>query len=154
MGWIVMMVAVAGVGIAAVAWRTVRHHVATGGSDFWRWLDMELERARRYDHTVSIIRVTTGEGRFDTSANQLRCLRAMDHSTSLGDELWVLAPETDTGGAEALVDRLSHELGHRDLSVRVASFPLDGITRHALIEHIEGLTPTVHDRRRVLREAS
>lgn len=154
MRWIMVVVALAGVGTASFAWWTVRHQVVTGGSDFWRWLDLELERARRYDHTVSIIRVTTREGRFNTSADQLRCLRAMDHSTSLGDELWVLAPETDTRGAEVLVDRLSHELGHHELSVRVACFPVDGITRHALIEHIEGRTPMVHERQRALREAS
>lgn len=154
MRWIVIMVALSSVGIASLAWWTARHQVVTRGSDFWRWLDVELERARRYDHTVSIIRVTTSEGRFDTSADQLRCLRAMDHITSLGDELWVLAPETDTRGAGILVDRLSRDLGHRELSVRVACFPMDGITRHALLEHIDDRTPTVHARRRALREAS
>jgi hypothetical protein len=108
----------------------------------------EIERSRRYRHAFTLIRVAPGTearaprsrrvGRprrrrhlLDELADELRaCLRTGDVAWSEGSALYVLLPETDVTGADAVVERVRRAAG--DADVRVASFPEQGLTDHAL----------------------
>jgi hypothetical protein len=117
----------------------------------------EIERSRRYRHAFTLIRVepeqahatdirvprSRGVGRprrrrydpLEELAAELRaCLRTGDVAWSEGSALYVLLPETDVTGANAVVERFrrtAHPVA-RDADVRVASFPEQGLTDHAL----------------------
>jgi hypothetical protein len=62
------------------------------------------------------------------------CLRSGDVAWSDGSALFVLLPETDASGADAMLTRFRAAaravVGEPD--VRVASFPEHGLTHHAL----------------------
>jgi len=113
----------------------------------------EIERSRRYRHAFTLIRVapetdvqaprTRRVGRpgrrrrdpLDELADELRsCLRTGDLAWSEGSALYVLLPETDVTGADAVVERFRRAAGTvaGDADVRVASFPEEGLTDHAL----------------------
>jgi hypothetical protein len=117
----------------------------------------EIERSRRYRHALTLIRMAPGPssaargitlrpqraGRpgqrrrepLDQLAAEIRgCLRSGDVAWSDGSALFVILPETDASGAEAMLARFRRAA--RALAdepdVRVASFPEDGLTHHAL----------------------
>ena len=117
----------------------------------------EIERSRRYRHAFTLIRVAPenahatdvrmprsrrvgrpGRRRHDLLeelAAELRaCLRTGDVAWSEGSALYVLLPETDMTGADAVVERFRRAARAvaRDADVRVASFPEQGLTDHAL----------------------
>src|SRR5512132_264070 len=117
----------------------------------------ELERSRRYRHAFTLSRVApekahatdiwvppsrrVGRPRrrrhdaLEELAAALRaCLRTGDVAWSEGSALYVLLPETDVIGADAVVERLRRAARAvaRDADVRVASFPEQGLTDHAL----------------------
>ena len=125
--------------------------------DFSDPLSREIERSRRYRHAFTLIRVAPEKasathvrvprsrrvarpGRrrhdpLDELAAELRaCLRTGDVAWSEGSALYVLLPETDTTGADVVVERFRRAAravtGEAD--VRVASFPAQGLTNHAL----------------------
>ena len=119
-------------------------------------LEREIERSRRYRHAFTLIRVSpapfpahrmrmrpqrVGRSRhrrtdpLEELAAELRsCLRSGDVAWSDGTAVFVLLPETDAAGADAMLARLRRVAlawsGEPDL--RVASFPEDGVTHHAL----------------------
>jgi hypothetical protein len=117
----------------------------------------EIERSRRYRHAFTLIRVAPekapatdvgaprsrrvgrpGRRRHDplgALAAELRaCLRTGDVAWSEGCALYVLLPETDVTGAGAVVERFRRAARAvaGDADVRVASFPEQGLTDHAL----------------------
>jgi hypothetical protein len=117
----------------------------------------EIERSRRYRHAFTLIRVApkkahatdvwvprsrrVGRPRrqrrdpLDELADELRaCLRTGDVAWSDGSALYVVLPETDGTGADAVVERVrgAARAVARDAEVRVASFPEQGLTDHAL----------------------
>jgi hypothetical protein len=125
--------------------------------DFPDPLSREIERSRRYRHALTLIRVApekaaathvrvprsrragpTGRRRLDPLdelAAELRaCLRTGDVAWSEGSALYVLLPETDVTGADAVVERFRRAARAvaDDADVRVASFPEQGLTDHAL----------------------
>jgi hypothetical protein len=120
-------------------------------------LRREIERSRRYRHAFTLIRVAPekahatdvrvprsrrvgrpGRRRYDPLeelAAELRaCLRTGDVAWSEGSALYVLLPETDVTGADAVVERVRRAARAvaRDADLRVASFPEQGLTDHAL----------------------
>jgi hypothetical protein len=125
--------------------------------DFSDPVSREIDRSRRYGHAFALIRVAPGKapptdfqvprsrrvgrpGRrrrdpLDELAAELRaCLRTGDVAWSEGSALYVLLPETDMTGADVVVERFRRAAravaGGAD--VRVASFPEQGLTDHAL----------------------
>ena len=125
--------------------------------DFSDPLGREIERSRRYRHAFTLIRVAPekapatdvrvprsrrvgGPGRrrhdpLDELAAALRaCVRTGDVAWSEGSALYVLLPETDVTGADAVVERFRRAARAvaSDADVRVASFPEQGLTDHAL----------------------
>ena len=125
--------------------------------DFSDPLSREIERSRRYRHAFTLIRVAPAKappnhiqvprsprvGRpvrrrrdpLDELAAELRaCLRTGDVAWSEGSALYVLLPETDGTGADAVVERFRRAARAvaGDADVRVASFPEQGLTDHAL----------------------
>jgi hypothetical protein len=117
----------------------------------------EIERSRRYRHAFTLIRVepeqsdatdirvprSRGVGRprrrrhdpLEELAAELRaCLRTGDVAWLEGSALYVLLPETDLTGADAVVERFRRAARAVacDADVRVASFPEQGLTDHAL----------------------
>ena len=120
-------------------------------------LSREIERSRRYRHPFTLIGVAPEKapapdvraprahrvarpGRrrrdpLDELAAELRsCLRTGDVAWSEGSTLFVLLPETDARGADAVVERFRRaaRAAAADADVRVASFPEHGLTDHAL----------------------
>jgi hypothetical protein len=121
-------------------------------------LSREIERSRRYGHALTLIRVAPKKaspthipvpqsrrvgrpGRhrrhdpLDELAAELRaCLRTGDVAWSEGSALYVLLPETDMNGADVVVERFRRAARALagDADVRVASFPAQGLTDHAL----------------------
>ena len=109
-------------------------------------LRREIERSRRYRHAFTLIRVAPEARRvgrpgrrrhdpIDELAAALRaCVRTGDVAWSEGCALYVLLPETDTTGADAVVERFRRTapVVAGDADVRVASFPEQGLTDHAL----------------------
>jgi hypothetical protein len=125
--------------------------------DFPDPLSREIERSRRYRHAFTLIRVAPEKasathvrvprsrrvahpGRrrhdaLDELAAELRaCLRTGDMAWLEGSALYVLLPETDMTGADAVVERFRRAAPAvaGDADVRVASFPEQGLTDHAL----------------------
>jgi hypothetical protein len=106
----------------------------------------EIERSRRYRHAFTLIRVAPESRRvirpgrrrheaLDELAAGLRaCVRTGDVAWSEGSALYVLLPETDAAGADAVVERFRRAARAvaGDADVRVASFPEQGLTDHAL----------------------
>jgi hypothetical protein len=110
----------------------------------------EIERSRRYRHAFTLIRFAParfastrhtrvpGHRRRDPldelAAQVRRCVRSGDVAWSDGSAVFVLLPETDASGADAMLARFRRvaptPAGEPD--VRVASFPEHGVTHHAL----------------------
>ena len=134
----------------------------------WYALSREIDRCRRYRHPLTLVRVAgigsahthdieTAPSRRDGRSGILRRDRRTDLAAELravlrsGDEAWrhggavfVLAPETDGVDAEGMVARLRpvavRVLG-TPVDIRVAAFPEDGITGHALRRALEAREP-------------
>jgi hypothetical protein len=125
--------------------------------DFSDPLGREIERSRRYRHAFTLIRVAPEKasatqvhvprsrrvgrpGRrrhdpLDELAAALRaCVRTGDVAWLEGSALYVLLPETDATGADAVVERFRRvaRAVAGDADVRAASFPEQGLTDHAL----------------------
>jgi hypothetical protein len=133
----------------------------------WYALSREIDRCRRYCHPLSLLRVSPAgppqpdpapaghrrEGRpgirrrdrrADLAAELRLVLRSGDEAWRHGAAVFVLAPETDAVAAQGMVARIRpiavRVLG-TPVDVRVAAFPEDGITGHALRRAIEAREP-------------
>ena len=125
--------------------------------DFSDPLGREIERSRRYRHAFTLLRVAPEKAQatdiwvppsrrvglprrrrhdpLEELAAALRaCLRTGDVAWSEGSALYVLLPESDVTGADAVVERFRRAARAvaSDADVRVASFPEQGLTDHAL----------------------
>jgi hypothetical protein len=127
-------------------------------ADPWLVLNREIDRCRRYRHPLALVRVTVGEpgGTTSLAARPRREGRpyrrrvdptaalaaALRRSARSGDVTWidgpavfVLAPETDAPGAEAMAARvraIAADVLGATVDLRIAAFPEDGLTGHAL----------------------
>lgn len=88
----------------------------------------EIERCRRYERTVTLVRVVAAG---DSAPDIARRLRRTDQSWSVGKDLVVLLPETGRAGAARAIGRWCS--GAR---VAVAVFPEDALTVHGLIRAV------------------
>ena len=129
------------------------------GPDPWLALSREIDRCRRYRHPLALVRVAvdaasapgsliTARPRRDGRASRRRedpmarlaaalrdTLRSGDVTWVHGASAYVLAPETDAGAAEAMGRRLSAVAANAvgaAVELRIAAFPEDGLTGHAL----------------------
>jgi hypothetical protein len=114
----------------------------------------EIERSRRYRHAFTLIRFVPRPSSSvhrngfrpqrpahrrpdpldELAAGLRRCVRSGDLAWSDGSAVFVLLPETDASGADAMLARFRHTApapsGEPD--VGIASFPEHGVTHHAL----------------------
>ncbi len=127
------------------------------GPDPWLVLSREIDRCRRYSHPLALVRVAADEasapGSLTARPRRERGLRrrgdpmsrlaaALRGTLRSGDVAWihgasayVLAPETDAVGAEAMGRRIraiAAEVVGASVELRIAVFPEDGLTGHAL----------------------
>jgi hypothetical protein len=128
------------------------------GPDPWLVLSREIDRCRRYRHPLALVRVAADvasassslaarprrEGRASRRREDpmVRLAAALRGTLRSGDVAWVhgasayvLAPETDACGAEAMGHRLravAADLVGASVELRIATFPEDGLTGHAL----------------------
>jgi hypothetical protein len=133
-------------------------------ADPWLVLNREIDRCRRYRHPLALMRVVVGEPSGPTSLaargrregrpsrrhrEPLADLRAaVRDSVRSGDAAWihgpalfVLAPETDACGAEAMgcrVRAIAANVLAAPVDLAVAAFPEDGLTVHALRTRLSG----------------
>lgn len=148
--WVTGTTLALGVAIGVLA-LVSRRRGAAPGVDIWTALDDELERARRYDHAVALIRLsTTDDGGIDpTRAAELPTrLRASDRIAVSAHDAVVVAPETDPEGATRLAGRLCAQLGPPACDTRIACFPHDALTRHALLQAVNRARTRPTPRRR------
>jgi hypothetical protein len=127
-------------------------------ADPWLALNREIDRCRRYRHPLALVRVVAAgpgeptppaarrrrEGRqsrrrrqplAELAATVAGAVRSGDATWIHGSAAFVLAPETDVHGGEALGHRiraLAAEALDMPVEVRIAAFPEDGLTGHAL----------------------
>lgn len=121
-------------------------------------LSREIDRCRRYSHSLALVRVAAdgasapgsstarlrreGRGSRRRGEPMSRLAAALRDTVRSGDVTWVhggsayvLAPETDAGAAEAMGRRLREvaaEVVGTPVELRIAAFPEDGLTGHAL----------------------
>jgi hypothetical protein len=125
--------------------------------EFWDVLSRELDRSRRYRHHLTLVRLAPketsghsalaarsrrearpwhrrGEALRDLAARLRGDLRSGDCACSDGRAVYLVMPETDAHGAEALIARVRATVADLigDPDVRAASFPADGLTGRAL----------------------
>lgn len=148
MFWVTIVVSIAFL-VGLVAWRRGDGQgPQEDGSQFWAWLDFELERARRNGRAVTLIcipsasRASVRDPSHEMDAQDPARLRASDHVLRTRDGIWVLAPETDAVGSELMVRRLGLDRQAAEQRARIASFPEDELTRHALIERVSTPPPS------------
>jgi hypothetical protein len=98
-------------------------------------LQAELERARRYGHAFTILRLPVDGGR--TLAEPSVHLRSTDLAWVDGDDLYVFVPELEGDAIEQLVHRLADSTGTpmRE-EAAIATFPTDGLTLAALFARL------------------
>jgi hypothetical protein len=111
-------------------------------ADGWVELRRELDRSRRFGHTFVLMRVPrtlpNRNGGFDLVRTLRGLLRSLDSVWATRKDAFVLLPEADREGAQALVTRLHAEFSALlPDDVRFAAFPADGLTGAALIELLE-----------------
>jgi hypothetical protein len=132
--------------IANGASRRWRRSVPARPDGPWDTLRLEIDRSRRYRHSVTLVRVVPPvvreaprrRGARDALASSVEavraCLRAGDSVWREGDAIFLLLPETERGGADALLARIRgcEPALLADAEMRAAAFPEDGLTCHAV----------------------
>jgi hypothetical protein len=106
-------------------------------------LDAELQRSRRYERPLAVVRVSAAAGRDEDRRERVevsaacaarldQSLRATDHWWHEGSALYFVLPESDRAHAHAWVHRLREAVPGLPTQVSIAVFPQDGITRAAM----------------------
>ncbi|MFQ5558063.1 MAG: sugar transferase [Acidimicrobiales bacterium] len=139
--WIIPATVLAAMALAS-PWFMRYQRSAESSIHVQRVLSVELDRARRYERSVAVVRVGSCLGPADVAAARVslprdaaHTMRATDVSICVGDDLYIVLPETGREGALALITRLEREIGPRPSpDDGVAVFPDDGITAPALLE--------------------
>jgi hypothetical protein len=115
----------------------------------WEDLQLEIDRSRRYEHSFSIVRLTSraasrrasdrhGERRAELEQRALTLavlLRKLDRVWSDGEDIYLLLPEGGRAMAESMLDRISEPLAALlpDSEAAIATFPDDGLSKGALL---------------------
>jgi lipopolysaccharide/colanic/teichoic acid biosynthesis glycosyltransferase len=103
-------------------------------------LDRELERSRRHEHPLALVRLAAPAGEVESMHACVRALvRGVDSVWPDGNGVVVLLPESDRDDAEALLGRLRAALPGKIGGARIACFPADGLTAGALCDGVAGL---------------
>lgn len=145
-GWLVPLVAGAGVALAAVAVLNGRRPDGSSRVDQdvgWLQFRREMIRARRRERALTLVRLVGAADRdADESAidRVRRELRRDDTVWADATDVYLVLPETDRRSARPAVDRL-RDLGIDD--VTTATFPDDGLTSGALLSAVGGNAPKV-----------
>lgn len=103
-------------------------------------LDQELQRSRRYERPLSLVRVRPRNGDVAQLIGLLETMaREVDQVWAVGPDVVVLLPEADAQAAQAFVDRACDPFaGSLVRDATTASFPEDGLTRPALFAALNG----------------
>lgn len=136
--WPLAVVAVAGATFFA-GWLSARASGEVGAApEVVDPLLSELDRARRFAHPFSVVRLAPGpDADGDPVGHLARTVRSIDRAWDGDDATYLLLPETGRDGARRLLDRLLAESpAADDLDVRLASFPDDELTSQALLERL------------------
>lgn len=129
----------------------------------WVELRREIDRSRRFDHGVTLMRAelpSPAGGRrglrrhAQILARLQGALRTIDSVWTDGDAVYMLLPETEREAAEQVVSRLWRELPQvlAFEELRMASFPVDGLTSEALRASVERAPEAAGRRHRWSRE--
>lgn len=111
-------------------------------------ISLELERSRRLEQPLALVRIPRTEAAAALAAEDLcdalrPTLRAIDASVPDGDSLYLVLPATDSLAAAICVDRLAE--ARPDLvsaaDATVAAFPVDGVTVAGLLAVLDGAAP-------------
>ena len=99
----------------------------------WRRFELELERARRHERPMALLRIG------DVAADSLRgALRLLDGVWVDGGHAYVVMPETDRVALARAIARITAELPYIGLdAMRGAVFPSDGLTAGALVARLD-----------------
>jgi hypothetical protein len=103
-------------------------------------LTLELDRARRYEHTFGLVRLRARPDASDYEADEVissLTLRRTDHAWSDGDDRYVILPETTAEATRVWIQRLQARAGAERLVIDVAHFPADGLTADALLDRLD-----------------
>jgi hypothetical protein len=143
-------------GVAARVWGR-RRHVRPGDlhpTPLWSSLTEEIERARRYEHSFTLIRIRQEVGppdMADAVARELGLpLRRTDRCWYVGGAFFILLPEATVRESQGWERRLRDSSHLGDAEVCVANFPDDGLTCAGLLERLDSVT---RDRADHLNEA-
>ena len=125
----------------------------------------ELERSRRHERPLSIVRIRLVDGGPIGAAGKYLAmsiastLRTIDEVVCEGDSLYLVLSETGASEARACIRRLAdfHQGVFAEADTRLAVFPDDGVTLAALTAKLDGAErlvdpsdlPTLDRRRRV-----
>jgi hypothetical protein len=126
-------------------------------NDLFDELRREVDRSRRRDHPVTLVRVELEPARAELRARrELRqaarrvegIVRTTDSVWTHGHAVYVLLPETDRDAAGALVSRLWLDMPDllRLQELRMACFPWDGLTPNALRAAVERVPRVAEER--------
>ena len=128
--------------------------------DPWDALRLEIDRSRRYRHSVTLVRVVPRVARDARRRHGARdplaavvaavraCLRGGDSVWREGDAIFLVLPETERGSADALLARIRGCAPAllADAEMRAAAFPEHGLTCHAVRAAVLA-PPPAHARR-------
>lgn len=136
----VVLAVAAAAGLAAI-WLTsrVRTTPAVSGApdDGWAGFMLELERARRYERSLALVRIGPANGAASTDEPIVERVRArmrqVDHVWQDGDAVYVVVPEGAPTAVENLIDRLRASGGLDGIDIRSAVFPDNAVTAGALL---------------------
>jgi hypothetical protein len=105
-------------------------------------LTLELERGRRHEHPLSVVRVPVGDDRLDLDALRGQ-LRTIDSAVADGDSVYLVLPGADAAAAEGCIERLATTMPGSFVArtARHASFPDDGVTIAGLLAVLRGAPP-------------
>lgn len=126
---------------AARLWSQSTHRPSTSVRES---LDAELQRARRLDTPLAVVRLGVEADRAVIADH----LRATDIVVAGTEDVFVLMPGEDTAGAEQWLTRLQV----RPVEFTAASFPTDALTVDSLLEAV-ATSPSVAEPRRRRRSA-
>jgi len=107
-------------------------------------LAREVERSRRYDRPLVLLRIRSGVGDPDPerTVSVIRsCLRSTDHVWSDLGALFIVMPESDRTAGDRLLERIRHTATHPGSAVVVdhAAFPEDELSAAPLLDRV--MTP-------------
>jgi hypothetical protein len=132
------LAALVGAAVALAVAAAVRARSAVVEDIFDARLEAEIDRARRYEHSVALVSLGIGP---DAAVNRVPAspaVRTTDAAGLRNGRLVLMLPQADRACALATVDRFAPALGPWIDSPRLAFFPEDGVTVAALLDVLDG----------------